>query len=52
MSIDDRLTDPTGLGMRAAGAWKGTHDPEKLKRDIYATRSDRRYPDYIEETQK
>lgn len=21
-----------------AGAWKGTHDPEELKRDIYADR--------------
>lgn len=29
----------TGRGMRAAaGAWKGTHDPEKLKRVIYAAR--------------
>ena len=35
----------TGRGMRvAAGAWTGMHDPEKLKRDIYATQLRRRCP--------
>jgi hypothetical protein len=31
--------DRTLKALRAtAGAWKGTHDPEKLKRNIYADR--------------
>ena len=40
VSIDDGLPPSRpGRGMRAAaGAWKGTHDPDKLKRDIYAAR--------------
>ena len=40
VSIDER-TPPSRRerGMRAAaGAWKGTHDPDKSKRDIYAAR--------------
>ena len=40
VSIDDQtLPSRQGRGMRAAaGAWKGTHDPERLKREIYAAR--------------
>lgn len=31
--------DRAGQGMRAAAiVWKGTHDPEKVKRDIYEAR--------------
>jgi len=40
VSIDDRTSPKRPRrGMRAAaGAWKGTHDPERLKREIYAAR--------------
>ena len=40
VSIDDRASPKhSRRGMRAAaGAWKGTHDPERLKREIYAAR--------------
>ena len=40
VSIDDRtLPCRQGRGMRAAaGAWNGTHDPERLKHEIYAAR--------------
>jgi predicted DNA-binding antitoxin AbrB/MazE fold protein len=39
VSIVDRTPTHPGRGMRAAaGAWKGTHDPERLKREIYAAR--------------
>ncbi len=40
VSIDDRTSPKhSRRGMRAAaGAWKGTHDPERLKREIYAAR--------------
>lgn len=40
VSIDDRTSRKRPRrGMRAAaGAWKGTHDPERLKREIYAAR--------------
>ncbi len=40
VSIDHQtLPSHQGRGMRAAaGAWKGTHDPERLKREIYAAR--------------
>lgn len=40
VSIDDwALSKRPRRGMRAAaGAWKGTHDPERLKREIYAAR--------------
>ena len=40
VSIDGRQPPRrAGRGTRAAaGVWKGTHDPEKLKRDIYAVR--------------
>ena len=39
VSIEDRTPSRPGRGMRAAaGAWKGTHDPERLKREIYAAR--------------
>ncbi len=39
VSIDERTPSRLGRGMRAAaGAWKGTHDPERLKREIYAAR--------------
>ena len=43
VSMDDRPPSRRpGRGIRAAaGAWKGTHDPERLKRDIYAGRLDR-----------
>ena len=40
LSIDHRSpAGRLGRGMRAAAdAWKGTHDPAKLKRDIFAAR--------------
>lgn len=40
VSIDDRASPKRPpRGMRAAaGAWKGAHDPERLKRQIYAAR--------------
>ena len=39
VSIDERTSSRPGRGMRAAaGAWKGTHDPERLKREIDAAR--------------
>ncbi len=40
VSIDDGTSHRRrGRGMRAAaGAWKGAHDPERLKREIYAAR--------------
>ena len=46
VSIDGRLPPRrVGRGTRAAaGAWKGTHDPEKFKRGIYAARRVRRRP--------
>lgn len=40
VSIDDRTSPKRPRqGMRAAaGAWKVTHDPERLKREIYSAR--------------
>ena len=40
VSIDDGTSHRRrGRGMRAAaGAWKGAHDPERPKREIYAAR--------------
>lgn len=49
VSIDERTPSRPGRGMRAAaGAWKGTHDPERLKREIRSARptASRRRPQF------
>jgi len=39
ISISDRQEERSAEALRAtAGAWKGTHDPEALKRAIYSDR--------------